>query len=275
MIKALHGLSTMYCNCMTEVRIAKETGYDAVEFLESKIVRFLDSGRCIGELKELMDKYSIKASCINALKAIERYEKKDRSELMDEAEVLCKAAQALKCPTIQLVPLNTLAGRPYEEILDIVCKNISEIADVGKSHGVRFQIEVIAFSPIKSLTQGLEIIERVGKSNVGMVIDFWHLYAGCRTTPEDVARIDKSMIFGVHFCDGVKKAEGEYWDEYKLRAYMPGEGDIPVQEWVDAVRETGYDGAWSPELLHRNMWESDIFEVAKACLENMNQYIGK
>jgi len=263
----------MYCNVMTEARIAAETGYDAVEFLESKLERFIENGGDVKALKSRLDDYGVRAECINALKSIERYGH-ERAGLMEEAGLLCSAAETLRCPTIQLVPINGLAGRPYEEILDIVCGNVSDIADIGKKHGVRFQIEVVAFSPIKSLKQGLEIIKRVGKDNVGMVIDFWHLYAGEMTEPGEVAQLDKDMIYGVHFCDGVRKPKHECWDEYKLRAYWPGEGDIPVQEWTDAVKATGYRGSWSPELVHLKDWETDLNECARKCLLNMNSFIG-
>jgi len=37
-----------------------------------------------------------------------------------------------------------------------------------------------------------------------MVIDFWQLWAGEETTPDEVAKLDSSLIYGVHFCDGIR-----------------------------------------------------------------------
>jgi sugar phosphate isomerase/epimerase len=138
---------------------------------------------------------------------------------------------------------------------------------------VQFQLEPIAFSPVHSLWQSLEVIDDAGRDNVGMVIDFWHLYAGGETTPDDVAKLDKSVIYGVHFCDGVAHEEGTEWDEPALRGYLAGEGEIPVQEWVDAVLATGFDGVWSSELLSTRHWEWDLWELAVECRHRLEQYV--
>lgn len=275
MIKTLHGLTTMHCNIQTEIRIAKETGYEALEVLVSKLLRYLDAGYKAEDLMPVFEAHSIRPVCFNALHRIERVEPKERQELLAEAERLCAAAETLSCPTIQVVPLSGLEGRPWKEIVKLTAKNLADIADIGKQHGgVRFQVEPIAFSPIHSLSQSLQVIEEVGRDNVGMVIDFWHLWAGEETTPDEVAKLDGSIIYGVHFCDGIRHTKGTEWDELELRSYQPGEGGIPVQEWVDAVRATGFDGVWSSELVSPKHWEHDLWEVAREGRMLMERYLG-
>ena len=44
MIVAMHGLSTMHCNVATEVRMARETSYEGIEFVEGKVLRYLEQG---------------------------------------------------------------------------------------------------------------------------------------------------------------------------------------------------------------------------------------
>lgn len=276
MIITMHGLSTMHCNVVTEIRLASETGYEGLELVESKLLRYLDVGCKAEDLVPLFKKYGIRPVVINALKYIERVEPIKREQLMAEAERLCAAAETIGCPTVQLVPFCGLAGRPYDEALKLTAENVADIADIGKRHGIRFQVEPIAWSPIHSLSQSLELINAAGKNNVGMVIDFWHLWAGGETTPDDVAKLDKSMIYGVHFCDGVKHSGDGEWgmdEEPTLRGYLPGEGDIPVQEWVEAVRSTGFDGVWSSELLSPKHWEWDLWEIARECKSRMENYI--
>jgi sugar phosphate isomerase/epimerase len=278
MIKTMHGLSTMHCNVVTEIRLAKETGFDAVELLETKMFRYLEQGYKAKELVPIFEKHGIKPVTINALKNIERIELEERKQLMKECEILCSAAEDIGCPTIQLVEFAGLAGRPQDEIMKLTTENIKEIADIGAAHGVRFQLEPIAFSPIHSLWQSLELIDMVDKPNVRMVIDFWHLWAGFETDPEDVAKLDKSFIYGVHFCDGVRPSRDlpwDQWDECGMRSYLPGEGDIPVQEWVDAVKSTGYDGSWSSELLSPKHWEWDLADIAVETRKRMEKYAGE
>jgi sugar phosphate isomerase/epimerase len=273
MIKALHSISTMHCNVKTEVRIAKETGYDAMEVMASKVHRYVDSGGEPEAMLPVFEEYGIWPICFNALCNVEVVEPEKKKKMLAEARKLCEIAKIWRCPTMQVCPLCALEGRPWKEIRDLTAQNLKEIADIGKLNGVRFQVELIAYSPIHTLAQALEVIDRTGRDNVGLVIDFWHLYAGGGTTPHEVAKLDKSMIYGVHFCDGTARVKVTAANELEVRSYRPGEGDIPVQEWVDAVLATGYDGSWSPELCSPKLWEEDLWEVARMCREDIEKYL--
>ena len=273
MIIALHGLSTMHCNLKTEVRIAKELGFGGIEIVASKLIRYIENEGSLRELKSLMDEANIVPVGINAIKDVEVQSTIERNKVMKETKLLCNAAKAIGCPTIQLVPFCSLDGRPLEDILNMTALNIKEIAKVGQQFNVRFQLEPIAFSGIHSLKESLRLIELVGEPNVGMVIDFWHLWAGGETEPSEVAALDKDMIYGIHFCDGKKNPAGVEWDEAVLRAYLPGDGDMDVQAWVDAVKSTGYDGSWSSELYSPKHWEYDLFDIAKETKQRMEKYI--
>jgi sugar phosphate isomerase/epimerase len=43
---------------------------------------------------------------------------------------------------------------------------------------------------------------------------------------------------------------------------MTGGGSIPLQEWVDAVKATGYDGWYASEIFCDKANEFDFLEVA-------------
>lgn len=273
MILTLHGLSTMHSNIKTEISIAEKMNFDGLEIVESKLLRYIDLGLDVNELSELMSEKSIKAVCINAIKDVESDSAEKNKKVMDDTVKLCEAAKILNCPTIQLVPFNDLEGRPFDDIISITANNIRKIAKIGSDYNVKFQLEPIAFSPINSLSKSLRLLKEVDVENLGMVIDFWHLWAGGETAPEEVAELKKEMIYGIHFCDGIKKAKGDEWDEAKLRAFLPGDGNIPIQVWVDAVKSTGYSGSWSSELYSPKHWEWDIYEIAKETKDRMLKYI--
>jgi sugar phosphate isomerase/epimerase len=273
MIITMHGLLTMHSNMKTDIRIAKEAGYDALEIVESKLTRYINLGLELKELILLFKKYNIRPVCINALKNIERVQPDERKKLLNEAEVLCKAAQVLECPTIQLVSFCGLEGKPWPDIFELTCRNISDIADIGKKYGIRFQIEPIAWAPIHSLSQSLKIIEKVGRDNLGVVIDFWHLFAGEETAAAEVSKLDRSLIYGVHFCDGVNHKKDTKWVEEDLRGYLPGEGSIPINDWVKAVKSTGFDGVYSAELYSPKHWEWDLLEIAVEAKKGMEKYL--
>ena len=273
MILTMHGLSTMHCNLRTDIRMAKETGYEALEIEVSKLLRYLDQGFPAAGLNPIFEEHGIRPVMINAIKDVDRCEGEERLALMSETERISAAAEAIGCPTIQLVPFSRLEGRPWSEVKELTAKNLAAIADIGQRHGVRYQLEPIAFSPIHSLSQSLEVIELADRDNLGMVIDFWHLFAGGETTPSEVAALDKDLIYGVHFCDGMGHKEGTQWDEKALRGYLAGDGEINVQAWVDAVLATGFDGVWSSELLSPRHWEWDLWALATECRLRLERFV--
>lgn len=272
LILTMHGLTTMHCNIRTEIRIAKEAGYQALEIIADKLLRYLDTGFTAGELVPVFKSFGIDPVCINALKDIESLDQKEHNKLLWECERLCAAAEIIGCHVLQIVPFNGLSGRPWKEIRDLTAGNIAKLADIASAHKVKLQLEPIAFSPINSLSKSLEVIKAAGRSNVGMVIDFWHLWAGGGTEASEVAKLDKSMIYGVHFCDGARPKDGR-WDEAALRGYLVGEGDIKVSDWVAAVKSTGFDGVWSAELYSPKHWEWDLMEIAVESKKRMMEYL--
>jgi len=273
MIPTLHGQTTLYSNINTDIRIAKETGYQAVELHTDKLLRYLDAGYSAEDLHDTLQTHGIRPACIDILGAVERCDPAERRCLMDEAQRLCEVARTIGCPTIQLNAFCALAQRPWEEILALTAANISDIADLGQAYGIRFQVEGAAWTPIHSLSQCLQLIAAVDRKNVGLVIDFWHLWASHETNSEELARLDKDLIYGVHLADGKRPPEGEPWvDEKLLRGFLPGDGDLPVAKWVAAVKATGFDGVVSGEILNDRLWERDLFEIAADMRQRMDQY---
>lgn len=270
---SLHGVSVWYSNAVTQLRIAHETGFSGLEILPEHLYRYLENGGSYAAYRDLMAKYSVDITCINALKRIGRHEPEARAELLREAEKICQAAVELRCPVVQIMALTELDHLSTAERDAILLENISAIADIGAPHSIKFQIEVVAFTAFNSLQHALDLIKQSGKDNLGVVVDFWHLHAGGGTTPDEVARMDKELIYGVHFCDGRAAKPGEAWDEWVQRNYAPGEGDVDIAAWVAAVKATGYDGVWSPELLSPQNWEDDLWDISRHCYEDMNKYI--
>ena len=62
-------------------------------------------------------------------------------------------------------------------------------------------------------------------------------------------------------------------DERSLRDCLPGDGQLPIADWVAAVKATGFDGVWSGEILGNRLWEMDHLAIALAMYERMESYL--
>jgi sugar phosphate isomerase/epimerase len=278
MVIALNGTVTMYCNLLTDIRIAKETGYQGIEIIGSKLYRFLDEGFDLNVVKKALEDLPVVA--LGYVQDLERTEVEEHHALLKEAEKICVLAEKLGCPTVQVLTGPLIKGGPYKghphssrkELLSLSAKNMKEIAGIARTHHLSLYLEPLNWAPVSSLEDSLELIELSAEDNVGLVIDFWHMWCA-GVTAESVAKLDKRYIRGVHFCDSSETLGVRSPDHTQpSRQVWTGGGLIPLKEWVDAVKSTGYDGWWSPELFSSKHWELDPWDTAVA-LRQMLEYL--
>lgn len=271
---AMHGMCSLHSNVMTDIRLASEVGYQGLEIHTEKLWRFIDAGFTAQDLKAKLDKHGLFPSAIDIIGGVEATQKSQQSKLWKQTEILCEFAQKIGAPTIQLNAFEELNGLSLANNIQITADNIRSIADIGKDFGIRFQYEGAAWTPISSLDSYFRLYDSVARDNFGFVLDTWHLWACRGSSPEQIGEVDKELIFNVHISDGKRPRLSQPWpDERELRGYLPGEGDIPLTEFVNAIRSTGYEGYYSGEFLNDQLWEGDYFELASKILSEMKRLV--
>lgn len=254
----LHTGTIMHTNLMLDIRVARETGYDAIEFTVPKLVRFLDAGHRAEELPDALG--SLQLAVINSFLHIERQEPEFRRQLLAQCQHLCQVAQSLNCPSLQVVALNGLQGEPWPEIRQKVGRSLAELADIAAPYGVTLALEPVSFTPLYSLAQALEVLDVAGRNNLGLCLDTFHLWTA-GTPWEEVAALELGLIVVAHLSD-VTPRRGSEWSDAD-RDVLLGDGILPLQEGIEAIRSTGYDGLWCVEMLGAYHWEWDPFALAE------------
>lgn len=282
--------TTMHSNLINDIKIAKEAGYAAIEIQHNKLYRYLDAGFTCESLLPILG--DLKVSGVGALWNIER-QGEEYEVFLQEVDRMCKCAQILGAPMVQMCtgpvfvdvvkdfyagkigPNETrymgLLGRSEKEVLELTAKNVAAAADIAAKYGVDLFFEPLAWAPVKTIKQALEIIDMIKKPNVGVVIDFWHMWT-TGETPDFVRTIDKNLIKQVHICDGLEYDRTQVPDQAVLRDVWTGEGNIPLKEYVEAVKATGYDGWWASEIFCTKAWEQDHLKTAST-LKNFIDFL--
>jgi sugar phosphate isomerase/epimerase len=254
----LHTGSIMHTNLVTDIRVAHETGYEAIEFTVPKLLRYLDAGYETDQI--LAELGGLQVVMINSFCHIERQEPEFRQELGRTCERLCQVARALDCPTLQVVALSSLEGQAWPEIRSKVGRSLAELADIAAPFGVRLALEPVAFAPLHSLSQALEVIDEAARDNIGLCLDTFHLWAG-GTPWDEVAALDPGVVLVAHISDATAR-RGSVWSDAD-RDVLPGDGILPLGEGIAAIRATGYDDVWCVEMMGDYHWEWDPFVLAR------------
>ena len=253
---------------MTDIRIAKETAYSGIEINGSKLRRYLTQGYSIESVSEAME--GLVPVGLTYVQDIERQDPEDYAALLRECEEVCGFAEKLGGPMVQLLtgPLDPrgkykgLGDLSWRERRKITARNLAALCEIGRQHRIKFFLEALTWTPLNKLPEVLEVIDAAEQDNLGLVVDFWHLWDS-GATAEDIAKLDKAVIYYVHFCDSLERCGERGTFEQQGRDVWTGGGFIPLKEWVDAVRATGYDGPWSCELLSPKYWELDPWKTAR------------
>lgn len=271
--------STMHLPVLMQIRVARETGWDGVFLREEHIRRYLEQGYSVASLRQALA--GLEPVNIGALADVERWLPADHGAMLAEASALTELAATVGASFIQLLTGPVQPGGPYPgpgglsraERRTVTAQALRSVAALGAGRGIRYYLEPIAWTPLASLAEAVEAIDAADSDNLGLVLDFWHLWqAG--TSPDEIARLDPRLIAGVDFADSLGPAGAPSPDQASRRVW-PGEGAIPLREWVAAVRSTGFDGWWDNELYSPLHWElADPFAVGRGLREVLRELLG-
>ena len=274
--------SAFFGNVVNDIAVAKQAGFTGIELQNPKFDRYLAAGFSPESVLPLLD--GIEVSGIGALQEMED------DAFREEAERLSRFGQLYGAPTLQMCtgPVDVsvvkdfragtlhdgdlryrgLLGHGEKDIIEKTAERVGLAADIAADHGLGLFLEPLGWAPINSLPQALRILDLANRDNLGIVVDFWHFWVA-GDTPEDVARLDPSIIHAVHVCDGVPVPAGQVPDQAVSRNVWTGGGSIPLQEWVDAVKATGYDGWYCSEIFCDKSAELDFHQVASTLKNTM------
>jgi sugar phosphate isomerase/epimerase len=165
------------------------------------------------------------------------------SQNIDEDSVL-RFADALGAESMTV--LTPFQGKPAP--LPAVADALGAFGDRAEAHGLRLHLEVIPTSMAPDLATGWEIVRQVGRPNVGLVLDLFHL-ARAGTDLATLRAIPAEKIFHVQLCDGsLIPRFPSYFEEAVTHRDFAGEGELPVGELVRCLEAMGALGNVGPEV---------------------------
>jgi sugar phosphate isomerase/epimerase len=270
--------STMHLPVLMQARIATETGWDGIFIREEHVRRYLAQGFSVASLRTALA--GLAPVNMGALRDVERWRPDERAEMLREAAALTELAVDLGVANVQLLTGPVAPGGAYSgpgelspaDLRRVTAEAIRLVADLGAPQGIAYYLEPVAWTPLGTLDGALEAIDAAERDNVRLLLDFWHLWQR-GATPDDVARLDPAIIAGVDFGDSLG-TPGSLAPDQKSRCVWPGEGAIPLREWVAAVRSTGFDGWWDNELYSPPHWElADPLAIGAGLLEVLRGFL--
>ena len=254
-----NGATTQTANLATDIRVAGEAGYDVIELRDGKLNQFLTHGS-LDNVRRMLRETGIVAWTINAIDRVGVDGAVGTARAVARCRELSRYAQAIECPWVLVVPGPT-DGRTDAQVMKDTTAALREMADAAAEFGVSVAFEFMGFpwAAVRDVAGAWAVVQEANRPNLGIIVDTAHFYAGSSTL-ESIREVDPKRLVVLHINDVEDVPKPAITDGHRL---YPGEGVIPLQDILGAVRATGWDGVLSVELFREEYWQRDPLVVAR------------
>jgi sugar phosphate isomerase/epimerase len=146
------------------------------------------------------------------------------------------------------------------------------LATDAANAGTCVVFEPMPFVNVRTPAQALEFIAKADHPAGLMLIDIWHV-ARANVDFSTLADIPARYIGDIELDDAPLHFEGDIIADTFNGRCLPGEGELDVAGFVDAVRRTGYDGIWGVEMLSAEYRKLPITEAVPAAYRTTMSFL--
>ncbi len=218
-------------------------GFRGVEIFESDLLSY--NGTPADVAKELAD-LGLKAITFQPFRDFEGMPEPQRARTFDRAERKFDLMQEFGCDLLLIssnVSPDSLGG------IDRAVADFRELGDRAAKRKLRVGFEALSWGRFINDYRGAwEVVRHTGHPAVGLVLDSFHACAR-KIDLKPLAAIPSDQIFLVQLADAPwLSMELSSWSGH-FRCF-PGQGDLPLVEFMQAVLATGYSGELSLKIFN-------------------------
>jgi sugar phosphate isomerase/epimerase len=170
---------------------------------------------------------------------------------------LLAAAEALGARHLKVTP--DISGAPWEP--GHWAAEFARLAAQAADAGARLGIEFLPWSNIRTVHDGLRLVEDAGHPAGGIVVDVWHVERA-RTPVHELAALPLHRIVGVELNDADGEVVGTLFEDTVDRRRYCGEGSFDLAGIITALRAAGWSGPWGVEILSSEHRQLDVRQAA-------------
>src|ERR1700733_5432239 len=242
---AKHSIATVSLSGSLDekLRAIVGAGFDAVEIFENDLLTFNGSPRDVGRLCRDL---GLAICAFQPFRDFEGMPEPQRARNFARAQHKFELMQELQTDLLLVcsnVSPASLGG------IDRAAADFHALGELAASHGLRVGFEALAWGRhVNDYRDAWEIVRRADHKSIGIILDSFHALAPAFPVTA-IQSIPADRIFLVQLADAPKLGlDVLSWSRH-FRCF-PGQGDLPVADFMEAVRTTGYAGPLSLEIFN-------------------------
>ena len=226
-----------------KLRAVAEAGFDGVEIFENDLLGFPGTPREVGRIVRDL---GMQCTLFQPFRDLEGMPPEQLARALDRMErkfdVMAELGTDLILLCSNCSPL-AVADRP--RLID----DLSALGERAGKRGMRVGYEALAWARHTfDHRDAWSLIRDVDHPSIGLILDSFHSLArGIPSASIGDIRLDK--LFFVQIADAPRLTM-DYLSWSRHFRNMPGQGDLPLAEFAEAIHRLGYQGYWSLEIFN-------------------------
>ena len=247
-----------------KLRAIASAGFEEVEIFEADLLSFNGSPR---DVRKMCEDLNLKICAFQPFRDFEGMPEPLRSRNFVRAERKFELMQQLG--TGLLLVCSNISPAAIGG-LDRAAADFHELGERAKEHNIKVGYEALAWGAhVNDYRDAWEIVRRADHGNIGVILDSFHTLAPGFPT-NSIASIPPEKIFLVQLADAPKLGlDVLSWSRH-FRCF-PGQGDLPVVRFMEAVQTAGYRGPWSLEIFNDQFRAGSAVRTAADGLRSLIQ----
>lgn len=230
-------------NLREKLEAIAAAGFDGIEIFEQDFLAHDGSPKEVGAM---VRDHGLEIMLFQPFRDFETLPEPFRGKAFDRAERKFEVMQELGTDLVLIcssVHPKALGG------IDRAADDLRELGERAAKRDLRIGYEALAWGRhVNDHRDAWEIVRRADHSNVGLIVDSFHTL-GRKLDPNSLRSVPGDKIFFVQLADAPAiDMDLLYWSRHFRN--MPGEGDLDVTGFMQAVMATGYSGPISLEIFN-------------------------
>lgn len=265
MIPTLSGCTLLATPLPEQIAAVADAGGAALDVWLTQLEEHVekDGGERLKELLADRGVRFVSASYQGGLLLSQGVERREQFGHFQKRLSLC---QEFGIDILALVP--DFAEKPTSADLQRAQLSLKQAGQLAAAFGVRLALEFRGGSKwCACLPTAALLVAAAEEPNVGLCFDVLHYYTG-PSKAEDLGWLTKESLFLVQLCDLAGSLRELAGDADRI---LPGEGDFELAPLLARLREIGYAGPVSVELLNPGLWRVNPQQVAASVLAGLRR----
>jgi len=234
----------------------QKAGFDGIEIFEQDFIAHDGSPREVGNMIRDM---GLDITLFQPFRDFESLPEPLRAKAFDRAERKFDLMQELGTDLVLICSSchpEAIGG------IDRAAADFHELGERAAKRGLRVGYEALAWGKhVNDHRDAWEIVRRADHENVGLIVDSFHTLSR-KLDPNSIRSVPGDKIFFVQLADApLIDMDLLYWSRHFRN--MPGEGDLDVTGFMQAVMATGYSGPISLEIFNDQFRGGSPTTIAK------------